>query len=34
MPPWEAVFRVARIPDEDAYQHVALAQQQADDRRI
>jgi len=34
MPPWEAVFRVAWIPDEDAYQHVALAQQQADDRRI
>jgi len=34
MPPWEAVFRVGWIPDDDAYRRVALAQQEADDRRI
>lgn len=33
MPPWEAVFRVAWIPDDEAYRRVALAQQQADERR-
>lgn len=33
MPPWEAVFRVAWIPDDDAYRHVALTQQETDDRR-
>lgn len=33
MPPWEAVFRVSWIPDDNAYRRVALAQQQADERR-
>jgi hypothetical protein len=33
MPPWEAVFRLPWIPDDDAYRCVALAQQQADERR-
>lgn len=32
MPPWETVFRVAWIPD-DAYRHVALKQQETDNRR-
>lgn len=32
MSPWEAVFRVAWIPDDDAYRQVGLAQQQADER--
>lgn len=34
MPPWEAVFRVLWIPDDDAYRRVALAQQEADGRRM
>jgi hypothetical protein len=34
MPPWEAVFRVAWIPDEDAYRHVAQTQQETDDARM
>jgi len=33
MDPWEAVFRVAWIPDDDDGRHVALTQQEADDRR-
>jgi hypothetical protein len=31
MPPWEAVFRVAWIPDEDAFRHVMQVQQERDD---
>ena len=34
MSPWEAVFKVAWIPSDDAYRHVALTQQETDDRRI
>jgi len=34
MDPWEAVFRVAWIPDDAAYRHVVLTQQETDDRRM
>jgi hypothetical protein len=34
MDPWEAVFRVAWIPDDEAWRHVALTQQETDDRRL
>ena len=33
MDPWEAVFRVAWIPDDAAWEHVARTQQETDNRR-
>jgi hypothetical protein len=34
MAPWEAVFRVAWIPDDPSWQYVARTQQETDDRRM
>jgi hypothetical protein len=34
MPPWEAVFRVTWIPDDDAYSRVAQTQQETDAKRM
>jgi hypothetical protein len=34
MPPWEAVFRVRWIPDDDAYGHVVQTQQETDAKRM
>ena len=34
MDPWEAVFRVAWIPDDDAWRYVALTQHETDNRRM
>ncbi len=34
MDPWEAVFRVAWIPDDEAWEQVVRTQQETDDRRL
>lgn len=34
MDPWEAVFRVGWIPDDDAWRDVARKQQETEDARI
>jgi hypothetical protein len=34
MAPWEAVFRVAWIPDNEAWEQVVRIQQETDDRRL
>jgi hypothetical protein len=34
MPPWEAIFREAWIPDEDTFRHVMHVQQETDDARM
>jgi len=34
MPPWEAVFRVAWIPDEGAFRHVMQVQRETDNARM
>jgi len=34
MDPWESVFQVAWLPDDDAWMHVARTQQETDNRRV